>query len=104
MTARSLTIQVAIGMLGLVSTVAAQNTYTVDRILGDLLSISELRCRSRGALEKKYQAEGKVAEARSVRLGEVMLCECMPARARTLRSTLPPQALQQRMTEAEFET
>jgi len=99
-----LAIEVAIGVLGLVSTVAAQSAHTVDRFLSDTTSISELKCQNRGALEKEFKAQGKTAEARSVRLAEVMICECMPAQVKALRATLSQQALQQRMTETEFET
>jgi hypothetical protein len=94
---------IALSSLGL-SAAAAEATHTVGRFLSDTASIAEVKCRDRGALERKYKEQGKMAEARSVKLAETMICDCMPNQVEELRASLSASALQQQMTEAEFQS
>jgi len=82
---------------------AVDAAYPVDRLLNDIVSIADLKCRDRGALERQYKEQGKVAEARSMKLAETMICDCMPNRVKELRASLSVSALQEQMTETEFQ-
>jgi hypothetical protein len=99
---KSVLLAIALSSLCL-SAVAVEATYTVDRFLSDTASIAEVKCRGRGELERKFKLQGKVAEARSVKLAETMICDCMPNQVKELRALLSASALQQQMTETEFQ-
>lgn len=80
-----------------------QQVVTVDRFLKSLAKLSTSRCEDRGTLAEDFAADGKEAEARSVRLAETALCECMPRQVQTLRATLTAKELEERITESEFQ-
>lgn len=100
---RILYIAVTAGLFGFAATGAAENLGTVDQFLSSLSSLSTSKCRNRGALAEEFEAQGKAAEARSVRQVETSLCECMPAQLQTLRASLTTKELQRRVTESEFQ-
>lgn len=93
---------IVLSFLG-VRVAGATPMYAVDRFLNDTVSIAEVKCRDRGALEREYAKQGKIAEARSFKLAEATLCDCMPARIKELKTSLSKSMLQQKMTEAEFQ-
>ena len=77
-------------------------TATVDEFVSGILSISNEQCRNRGQVAACFDRDGKVMEARGVRLGEATLCDCLPARLLALRERLKRGERAQRLTEAEF--
>ncbi len=91
--------------LGLVPELAAQSpqTGTVSQFLESVSAIAESKCRNRGELERQFTNQGKNAEARSARIGEAMICDCMPARVKALRSSLPQRTLDQPMADSQFQ-
>ncbi len=82
---------------------SAEGQYSVDRILGDTLALSEIKCRDRGQLERNFLSQGKPFEARQAAIGEGMMCECFPEQVRALRASLPEHSLQQQVTQAHFQ-
>lgn len=85
------------------SPLAAQPaTATVDQVVSGILSISKEKCRNRGQVAARFESEGKSMEARSIRIGEAMLCDCIPTRLKVLRGQLKPEERSKRVTEAEF--
>ena len=90
-------------LVALLPASAAAQSTTVDQILDGLTDISRSKCQNRGALEQEFKAQGKIGEARGIRLAEKNFCECVPAQIDSLRASLPQQAREQRMTEPEFQ-
>lgn len=85
------------------SSAGADATYTVDRFFYDMISTAATKCQDRGALERKFAEQGKMAEARSIKLAETMICDCMPTQVKALRASLPKSTLQQKITGIEFQ-
>src|SRR3954453_1560485 len=86
-----------------VSTSAAQpTTATVDQFVTGILALSKEKCLNRGQGAARFEQDGKLMEARSIRIGEATLCDCVPARLRALRGQLKPKELSQRVTQEEF--
>ena len=98
----SLALLLAALLSGIASMAAGQST-TVEQILEGLTAISRAKCQDRGALEQEFRAQGKIGEARGIRLAERNFCECVPAQVDALRASLSQQAREQRMTEEEFQ-
>ena len=90
-------------LIALLPAIAGAQSSTVDQILDGLADISRSKCQNRGALEEEFKAQGKIGEARGIRLAEKNFCECVPAQIDSLRASLPQQAREQRMTEPEFQ-
>lgn len=90
-------------LVALLPATAAAQSSTLDQILDGLSDISRSKCQNRGALEQEFKAQGKIGEARGIRLAEKNFCECVPAQIDALRASLPQQAREQRMTEPEFQ-
>lgn len=101
---RTIIIAALVALASVVSPpVAAQaTTATVDELVVGLLSISKQKCQGRGLGAAGFEREGKLAEARSVRIGEANLCDCMPARLQALREQLTPAERSQRVSGQEF--
>ena len=93
---------VALASLVSPTTASQPATATVDQFISGILSISNEKCRHRGQAAAKFASEGKVMEARGIRIGEATLCDCMPTQLRALREQLKPAERAQRVTEAEF--
>lgn len=93
----------AVAAASFLSSAQAQTRATVDQFLSGLLSISGERCQNKDdAQAKQYESQGRLAEAHSIRSAEKMICECMPARVRELRVSLPKEEANRNLSEAEF--
>jgi hypothetical protein len=91
--------------LGLVPAAGAQSLGigTVSQFLSSFAATPDPRCETRAELESGLKAQGKKGEARSAHLAAATVCDCMPAQARSLQSTLPKTALDESMTDADFQ-
>jgi hypothetical protein len=88
--------------LSFASSARADNYATTNQFINDILSTAESKCAVRGELEKKYEAQGKKAEAYSVKNAEKMICECMPNQARKVKSSLSKFQGEAKITETQF--
>jgi hypothetical protein len=58
----------------------AQTQMTPDQYVAHAIGATLSKCHKRGELAKKFEQEGKLAEAYSVAQAERMLCACIPSR------------------------
>lgn len=102
---RRLSCSLAVLLACFFSIAQAQTRISVNQFLDGLLSMSASKCQNRDdALARQYESQGRIAEAHSIRSAEKMLCECMPARVKRLRSNLPPADRNRPVSEVEFTT
>jgi hypothetical protein len=81
---------------------AQPRTFTVDEIVDSLRAMGRDKCQGRGQAAAGFEREGKFAEARSVRIGEAMVCDCMPAQLQALREQMTPKERSQRLSPEDF--
>jgi len=100
---RKLVLSLVLALGSTLSSVQAETRLTVDQFITGLVSMSAAKCQnSDDRLAKQYESQGRKAEAHSIRSAEKMICECMPARAKSLRSSLSSTDRGRAVSEAEF--
>lgn len=80
----------------------AAQTASIDQFLQGIRTEADNRCPDLKQLAEKRAAAGNQEEAEAIRSSMVSVCECMPAQAMTLRSTLSPEELASSISGTEF--
>ena len=100
---RRIVFSLVLGLGCTLSVAQSETRLTVDQFIAGLVSMSAAKCQNPDdRLAKQYESQGRKAEAHSIRSAEKMICECMPARAKNLRSSLSPTDRGRAVSEAEF--
>lgn len=80
----------------------AETYTTADKAFQGFLAISESGCSNLKQLIEKYEAQGEAGNADAVRGSAGNVCECIPGQIKKIRSTLPDEELQKKISESEF--